>query len=490
MASFQKRGRVWYFAYIDADGRRIERKGCADKRSTEELARAAESQAAKIKPGLVDPRDLARREHATGPIAEHVAEWGDAIQAKGGTAQHVALSTSRVRSLIAVVRGAAMADVKPPKTSRRAELAAFDAKLTDWLTPARLGDLTVDRVQGGLKSLMNGGLGLTSVNHYKTAVKMFLKWARRSGRMESDSLAGLTGYNAKEDRRHDRRTISLEELQRLIEAARTGPAWRGMTWSCRAICYRLAVATGLRYGEIQSITPESFDWATDPATVTVEAGYTKNGDPATLPLPADLANDLRRHVAGAIPGEPVFALTDDRGSTMLRVDLERAGVPYLDASGLVFDFHSLRCQTATLLDAVGVTPRVAQRIMRHSTPGLADRYTKPRAVDVERAALSMPSLVPKPGRELASSQLANGTDGQPIDKRFAAHLPHAGDGVSRNESEADATAALLVQPAEKPKPCERRELAASDGVSRGEKGMGRGRVELPTHGFSVRCSTN
>ena len=34
----------------------------------------------------------------------------------------------------------------------------------------------------------------------------------------------------------------------------------GMTGQARAICYRLAVATGLRYAEIGSITPESFDW--------------------------------------------------------------------------------------------------------------------------------------------------------------------------------------------------------------------------------------
>ena len=45
----------------------------------------------------------------------------------------------------------------------------------------------------------------------------------------------------------------------------------------RALCYRLAVASGLRYSEIASITPESFDWTTDPATVTVRACYAKNG---------------------------------------------------------------------------------------------------------------------------------------------------------------------------------------------------------------------
>src|SRR5208337_946533 len=54
VASLRKRGRVWYFSFIDQDGRPSERKGCPDKRVTEELARAAESEAAKIKAGLVD----------------------------------------------------------------------------------------------------------------------------------------------------------------------------------------------------------------------------------------------------------------------------------------------------------------------------------------------------------------------------------------------------------------------------------------------------
>ena len=58
MASLRKRGRVWYFRYSDADGVKHEEKGCTDKRATEELARQKESDAAKIKAGLVDTREL------------------------------------------------------------------------------------------------------------------------------------------------------------------------------------------------------------------------------------------------------------------------------------------------------------------------------------------------------------------------------------------------------------------------------------------------
>jgi hypothetical protein len=65
--------------------------------------------------------------------------------------------------------------------------------------------------------------------------------------------------------------------------------------------------------------------------------------------------------------------------------------------------------------------------MRHSTLEMTDRYTRPRAVDIEAAASKLPSLKPEPDRPEALA--ATGTDpaGTPISKRFAHHLPTGGD---------------------------------------------------------------
>jgi integrase len=183
--------------------------------------------------------------------------------------------------------------------------------------------------------------------------------------------------------------VSLDELTRLIEVADRGPDFQEMTGRARALCYRLAASTGLRYSEIASIRPASFDRKAP--SVTIQAAYTKNGDPATLPIPGDLAGDLRPFVATLPADSPVFPLPE-KGAAMLRADLEAADIPYVDASGLFFDFHALRCQTATLADAAGVSPRVVQRLIRHSTLELTGRYTKPRAVDIEAAASMLPSL--------------------------------------------------------------------------------------------------
>ena len=50
-----------------------------------------------------------------------------------------------------------------------------------------------------------------------------------------------------------------------------------MTGSARALCYRLAVASGLRYAEIASIKPASLVLDGPHPTVTILAAYAKQG---------------------------------------------------------------------------------------------------------------------------------------------------------------------------------------------------------------------
>jgi site-specific recombinase XerC len=50
--------------------------------------------------------------------------------------------------------------------------------------------------------------------------------------------------------------------------------------------------------------------------------------------------------------------------------LARAGIPYRDGTGRVFDFHALRCYYAVELLLSGVPLVAVQKLMRHSTPTL------------------------------------------------------------------------------------------------------------------------
>jgi integrase len=428
MASFRKKGSVWYFRFMDVNGVRRERKGCPDRRATEDMARAAESDAAMRRAGMIDPKAESMRGHEARPLAAHLDDFEAALAARGSTAKHVRLFADRARRVAALVGRARLDEIDPPRRSTVARRAAANAAMRKTLESGRLSDLTPSRIQSTLSALIRSGRALATANHHRAAIKAFCSWAVDDGRMREDPTGAVTGYNAKEDRRHDRRTISLDDLRRLIGAAESGPSYRKMTGPARALCYSLAVATGLRYSEIKSITPASIDLAAHPVTISVPARYTKNGDPATFALPADVASDLARFVASVPPGSPVFNLPD-KGPDMLRIDLDAAGIPYRDAGGLVFDFHALRCQCATLADAAGISPRVVQRLMRHSTLELTGRYTRPRTLDIEGAAASLPSLRPDaPTRETAA---ATGTHGSHMGNRFSPHLPLGGDGMGR-----------------------------------------------------------
>ena len=481
----QRKNASWFIAYQDERGKRRMVKGCPDKAATEQLARKLESEAELRRRGVIDPKADAYAAHEARPLADHISEWRADLIHRGDTAKHADLSTDRVRRLVAVMFGASPDEVDG-KRMTRSQCDETRRRVAQKIAPARLSDLSAAKVQSGLARFRETGRSLETCNHYRRAVCGFARWCFKEGRLRDNPLLSVAGFNSKEDRRHDRRTVSLEELLRLIEAAERGPAYQAMTGPMRALCYRLAVATGLRYSEIATITPESFAWKAP--SVRVAACYTKNGQIAELPLPNELAADLRPYVVSLNPRMPIFPLPG-KGAKMLRVDLQAAGIPYQTASGF-FDFHSLRCQTATLADAAGVSPRVVQRLMRHSTLELTGRYTRPRAVDIEAAASMIPSLKPEADRPGASALAATGTDSVMPDRPdLAAHWQRAGDGLGRNQSDSDATiepnAPTVTMGSTPGKQGSGRIHPGPVGISREARPVG---FEPTTFGFEVRDS--
>jgi len=81
---------------------------------------------------------------------------------------------------------------------------------------------------------------------------------------------------------HDRQALEPDELWRLLQVTRNGPKRFGMTGPQRAMLYRVVVETGLRAGELRSLTVSSFDLGN--CTVTVPAAYSKHRRQDTLAL--------------------------------------------------------------------------------------------------------------------------------------------------------------------------------------------------------------
>src|SRR5262245_24897276 len=147
MASLRKRGRVWYYRFVDADGVKREERGWPDRRATEEMARAAEAEAAKTRAGLIDPKDIAYRRHAAEPLARHLDEFESDIRARGDTPHHARQHSDRARRVAALACGGRLAEIDPPKSASRPERARMLARRDAILNAGRLADLTVSRVQ-------------------------------------------------------------------------------------------------------------------------------------------------------------------------------------------------------------------------------------------------------------------------------------------------------------------------------------------------------
>jgi integrase len=395
--------------YTDENGKRRKKTGFPDKKRSDRLAAQLEERAREIREGLADPAAEKYAAAERKPLADHLADWKATMTDRSGTAKHVELSVDRARRLLAVMCGAAPGELDG-KTMTRVQQAEVDVKIGKLIGDTRLSFLEPDEVQAALAAFKNSGRSLQTCNHYRAAIRAFVLWAVKGKRLRANPLSSVTGFNAKKDKRHDRRTISVEELSHLITTAYRGETFMGMTGPERALCYRLAVATGLRFSEIASITPGSFD--RDACTVTVAAGYTKNGDTAEQRISQELADDLAAHVEVMASDAQVFPLPPQKGAKMLRFDLAAAGIPYRDAAGLVFDFHALRCEMATLLDASGVSPRTIQKIGRWSSQELVSLYTRPRAADQDAAASKIPSFRPQMDEPEAARM--TGTDSTPV----------------------------------------------------------------------------
>src|SRR5262249_59397314 len=111
MASLRKRGRVWYYRVVDADGVQHERKGCPDRRATEAMAALEETDAAKVRSGLIDPKALRVAAQGRRPVQEHLDEFIAAMAHAGRNAQHVAQTRTyitRLATLAGVGRLAAL----------------------------------------------------------------------------------------------------------------------------------------------------------------------------------------------------------------------------------------------------------------------------------------------------------------------------------------------------------------------------------------------
>ena len=338
----------------------------------------------------------------------------------------------------------------------------------------RLADIELTAVERWLVDRKADGMSARTRNAHVQGIGGFCLWAVRNQRLASNPLARIAKADEASDRRRQRRSLTEPELLRLLEIARWRPLaefgresipvegtskrskWKKAVLSFdtlhaaverarevlkdnpgfiaeqerlgreRALIYKTLVLTGLRKGELASLTVGQLELDGATPYAVLNAADEKNRQGSSVPLRSDLAEDLRDWISDA-PKAATLQIrrvieTSDSHRKVFRVpaglvrilnrDLQAAGIAKRDERGRTVDVHALRHSFGTLLSKGGVSPRTAQAAMRHSKIDMTmNVYTDPKLLDVHGALDTLPSLdLNSSSQTEAQSMRATGTD--------------------------------------------------------------------------------
>ena len=407
--------------------------GCRDEDAARSVLGKLERRAELVKAEVITTAEAATADHQSTPLADHFATYHEHRTAKGLNAIRIANTKSRLKRLAAECNFRRLAD------------CSADA-LTHWLAHQQ-----TQKMSAGNR------------NEYRQELVGFGNWCVETHRLSVNPFANVPKADAKSDRRRQRRAMTEAELVKLLQVARLRPLAefgresvpvdaaeadanctppKRSKWSKaaltldglqaaverarghltknpefvekmervgreRALIYKTLILTGLRKGELASLTVGNLELDGPMPFVDLEAPDEKNRQGSTIPLRVDLANDLKLWLSDT-PNTATLRLRDRNATSdtkrplftvptgLLRIlnrDLLAAGIAKRDERGRTLDVHAMRTSFGTLLSKGGVSPRTAQAAMRHSTIDLTmNTYTDPKLLDVYGALDSLPSL--------------------------------------------------------------------------------------------------
>ncbi len=318
----------------------IEENAGPDNTMAERTKRSKEAYVCGVKTGTVKPGESKWQEASKKLLTEHLEDWIGVLKARRSNRCYVTTSKQKVLRLIGLTGAMGIADLSKSSVKRAFhELRSFKGNAG------------------------NKGLSDQSIKHYAGVMYSFTRWLREDERVERDPLDGLRMPGV--IRKNVRRALTAEQASRLIENTRTQPKRWKLQGEERSIVYAIAIGTGFRLNELCSLEKPDFQLDSDPPTITVKAEHTKNGKEARQPIRPELATLLKPWLASKSDDERLIRFKGNDAAILVRADLEACGI---DATG--FDFHTLRHTYASLLVSSGVSPKVFQTLVRHSTATL------------------------------------------------------------------------------------------------------------------------
>lgn len=434
------KARTWTAKFCDHSGiiREVPT-GCTDKQAALSVLAELRKREERIMSGVLSPAESSAADNRHSATMDHLADYVTHLKAKGSCPIHV------------------------KDTERLARRLIVDCKFN------RLRDINPEALERWLVGKSEANMAPRTRNSYLQALRGFANWLVICGRMTANPLIRVSKADERSDRRRTRRALDEEEMRKLLFAAR----WRPLaelgrltierpleerrhkrdTWIRkdlafseiesaidrarvrlrnnpeyvaeldrrgreRSLVYKTLLLTGLRRGELASITLGQCELEGSMPVIRLNAADEKNRKGTDIPLQRDLAAELGLWIAerrrslridGGHTGEPLFSVPRFLIRSLDR-DLKLAGIPKKDDRGRTVDVHAMRHSFGTMLSTSGVAPRTAQAAMRHSRIDLTmNVYTDPRLLDVAGAIASLPALSTTSGPP--ATKLATGTDG-------------------------------------------------------------------------------
>jgi integrase len=274
---------------------------------------------------------------------------------------------------------------------RRSTQRNFTTVIRKQLIP-ELGNLPLWRVgpaeiRAAFARRRAAGLAHTSLMHIRAVLLQLLRQARADGLDAQQIDTTLVRLPREDAAEREQRHISTEELEQILSAA---------VMPYRAL-YAVMGLAGLRISEAVGLAWSHLDLDTTAPLVRVRQGAsggellqlkTKTSR-ADLPLDPRLAEMLRDYRAIWQPNDAGLLFAGRSGKPRLEGDIRRRHWnPLLKRLGLPHaGFHALRHGLPRRLFANGASAAVVQKLMRHGSLQMTERYTHSTAEDL-RAAIN------------------------------------------------------------------------------------------------------
>lgn len=394
--------RRWYGVYRDRSGKLRKTKSFGDRSVALDAALKMERQERAVAEGRAAPD---RPADGRTMLIDYVGDYAASLEGRGNT--EVYCRKVR-RELTELIRRLGLTTPAAVNAEAVADLLERERKAGDPRRPKR------DRKP----------LSLRTRNRWTGCLKSFGRWLARARKLPNH-FDGLPLVNADVDRRVTRRTLPVDQFERLLRVTRESDrVTLFFDGHARWALYLTAAYTGLRIAALSRLTPEAFTWdAGRPVAVYSEARLQKNKSAHGIPLSPAAGSALAPWLAAKAAGRPLWPgrptwITE--ASRILQLDLKAAGIPFRDAAGQVFDFHALRSQFGFMLAKAKVPLVVAQQLLDHSTPALTaniySRFGGELAGEVAKID-SLGTSLGTPVVETGPSGPPNVNTGTPGDKR-------------------------------------------------------------------------